>query len=654
MMNHPVLSADDIDLKQHVLPPCRVCGDDGAGFHYGVNTCEACKGFFHRSLKVHHLYKCSGSGSCDLTKIKRQRSCQYCRYQRCVQVGMSKGAIKTGRYTSHKKTNDIMEVKRLLSMRNSMGGTNFEGSSISDSNSVDSIKMSSTEQSDTKAFIAKSTCDSDNYLASWVDTHSSSKSNDVHDYSMYHKVLSPPKSSPSQCDSAFTSPYSSDLLIKSPETPLHSVASTSGKSDFLDLWSPVATPENANTCELVDLRVRQENTLNAQKDVNCTISSLPKPQDDTSLHAGTSFYSLSPVSPWDKTHNSHNPQSTEAPEPEEPHSPHKVDDSPTSSIEQLVRSIFADKREAIQLIKEAHKQYFLVLFQAERRCAELREQQKIHAENCEHKIKMFGRMYFLPEEDYDEIWRTTGLDIDNRKQMLKNWETSCELLAFALIKFSKKLPGFTLLDLTTQADLIKSARPEVNILNSMSLFDTELKVGVWAGGTQYCQKEFGQFANHDFFWSYVATCNRVQELNLTTEERAVIKAIMVFSTDRDGINVQSPIPSAIQWQLIECLEFLLAQRFQRPKIALAIIIQCLTELRTVRQLALDLLVSGFKVFKYSNVLDNPFLKELLSDVLSLCGDPEEDFREDWASTGQTTANKSQTCDVDMCGSCDQF
>lgn len=25
------------------LPPCRVCGEKASGFHYGVNTCEACK-----------------------------------------------------------------------------------------------------------------------------------------------------------------------------------------------------------------------------------------------------------------------------------------------------------------------------------------------------------------------------------------------------------------------------------------------------------------------------------------------------------------------------------------------------------------------------------------------------------------------------------
>lgn len=25
------------------LPPCRICGEKASGFHYGANTCEACK-----------------------------------------------------------------------------------------------------------------------------------------------------------------------------------------------------------------------------------------------------------------------------------------------------------------------------------------------------------------------------------------------------------------------------------------------------------------------------------------------------------------------------------------------------------------------------------------------------------------------------------
>lgn len=36
----PVTSETD---DGHKLPPCRVCGGRASGFHYGANTCEACK-----------------------------------------------------------------------------------------------------------------------------------------------------------------------------------------------------------------------------------------------------------------------------------------------------------------------------------------------------------------------------------------------------------------------------------------------------------------------------------------------------------------------------------------------------------------------------------------------------------------------------------
>ena len=26
-----------------MLPPCRICSEKASGFHYGANTCEACK-----------------------------------------------------------------------------------------------------------------------------------------------------------------------------------------------------------------------------------------------------------------------------------------------------------------------------------------------------------------------------------------------------------------------------------------------------------------------------------------------------------------------------------------------------------------------------------------------------------------------------------
>ncbi|XP_064634405.1 nuclear receptor subfamily 1 group D member 2-like isoform X2 [Lineus longissimus] len=98
--------------SQPWLPPCRVCGESASGLHYGVNTCEACKGFFRRSLQRKESYSCKGKGDCNVGGGQRG-TCAACRYQKCQRVGMSKDAIKTGRYTHEKKTRDIVEVKRL-------------------------------------------------------------------------------------------------------------------------------------------------------------------------------------------------------------------------------------------------------------------------------------------------------------------------------------------------------------------------------------------------------------------------------------------------------------------------------------------------------------------------------------------------------------
>ncbi|XP_015786496.1 nuclear receptor subfamily 4 group A member 1 [Tetranychus urticae] len=73
---------------------CAVCGDNAACQHYGVRTCEGCKGFFKRTVQKGSKYVCLGNRDCPVDKRRRNR-CQFCRFQKCLAVGMVKEVVRT-------------------------------------------------------------------------------------------------------------------------------------------------------------------------------------------------------------------------------------------------------------------------------------------------------------------------------------------------------------------------------------------------------------------------------------------------------------------------------------------------------------------------------------------------------------------------------
>uniref|UniRef100_A0A8C6V5M4 Peroxisome proliferator-activated receptor alpha n=1 Tax=Neogobius melanostomus TaxID=47308 RepID=A0A8C6V5M4_9GOBI len=80
---------------------CKVCSDKASGFHYGVHACEGCKGFFRRTIRLKLEYdKCERK--CKIQK-KNRNKCQFCRFNKCLSVGMSHNAIRFGRIPQAEK-----------------------------------------------------------------------------------------------------------------------------------------------------------------------------------------------------------------------------------------------------------------------------------------------------------------------------------------------------------------------------------------------------------------------------------------------------------------------------------------------------------------------------------------------------------------------
>uniref|UniRef100_A0A0K0DW03 Nuclear receptor domain-containing protein n=1 Tax=Strongyloides stercoralis TaxID=6248 RepID=A0A0K0DW03_STRER len=101
---------NDVENKPlRTAPGCRICGDKSSGVHYGVVTCEGCKGFFRRSFKTHGKYVCPKDKNCEISKNTRNR-CQFCRFKKCVDAGMSKQSVKYGRARREKQRVDREEI----------------------------------------------------------------------------------------------------------------------------------------------------------------------------------------------------------------------------------------------------------------------------------------------------------------------------------------------------------------------------------------------------------------------------------------------------------------------------------------------------------------------------------------------------------------
>ena len=87
MTEYGVDQSNQPDTKDGLEELCPVCGDKVSGYHYGLLTCESCKGFFKRTVQNKKVYTCVAERSCVIDKTQRKR-CPYCRFQKCMDVGM--------------------------------------------------------------------------------------------------------------------------------------------------------------------------------------------------------------------------------------------------------------------------------------------------------------------------------------------------------------------------------------------------------------------------------------------------------------------------------------------------------------------------------------------------------------------------------------
>merc|ERR1719471_2259139 len=70
---------------------CEVCGERaGKHSYYGGQVCPSCRAFFRRSVqsRYNETFKCSKGRNDCIINLMTRKTCQYCRYQKCLAAGM--------------------------------------------------------------------------------------------------------------------------------------------------------------------------------------------------------------------------------------------------------------------------------------------------------------------------------------------------------------------------------------------------------------------------------------------------------------------------------------------------------------------------------------------------------------------------------------
>ncbi|XP_069133510.1 vitamin D3 receptor-like [Argopecten irradians] len=412
-----------------LLPPCRVCGEKASGFHYGVNTCEACKGFFRRSLKRQIDYRCQGSiGKECVIEPGRRNSCPKCRYKKCLNVGMSKEAIKTGRYTHEKRTNDIREIKQLQQVKESTPEVSAR---------VSPVPMAG---------------------------------------------------------------HSSSYNYQSSETP----------------------PVN----------IKQERFCD--EEIEELLSKMDKAQEEM----------YGPL--W---------------------------------------KVWLDEDNDI-----------------------LRKTQKYHEEFLAKK-ELFGDLSSISKEEHRNFYDTTGIDLDNRLEMMSNIATTMENGVTKYIGFAKNIPGFSDLSLDDQAALVKSSRFEFWFWGFYRFINADLGITTNLKGNCYHIRELFKLWDETFITTLFSFVRSVQKLNLSAQEIAIIRCIIVTYTDRCNLSDPNKVET-IQWRMIMCLQYLVEKTHHPEEHFLSKIfdrlaaIRCLTEINTRVSQSLKL--------EWPVIKNHPLLLELMS------------------------------------------
>lgn len=203
-------------------------------------------------------------------------------------------------------------------------------------------------------------------------------------------------------------------------------------------------------------------------------------------------------------------------------------------------------------------------------------------ESYHTKAEVFGKMKPVPQDEYFALLESTGIDIDGRQEFLRQSAMSCQPVLHNYIAFANVVPGFSSLSLEDQCSLLKTSHFEVFLLLTYKGYDSELQMILTETGKAYHIDQAADiFYSRHLIISIFDVCKKIQKLNLTKDETALLLAIAVTFGDRCLLENSSRVDE-IQLDIVQIFRsFLSRTRPSQPTKFFTKIVDCFIAMRAV-------------------------------------------------------------------------
>ncbi|KHN88167.1 Nuclear hormone receptor family member nhr-23 [Toxocara canis] len=229
---------------------CKICGDKSSGVHYGVITCEGCKGFFRRSQSAIVNYHCTRGQTCTIDRVNRNK-CQFCRLKKCLELGMSRDSVKFGRLQK-KQREKQQQVRSVVegNQPSSLCAPGYEGYSPGASPTVSSSvheNVFSVDYAVKSEYVAEAAVAPINYSLKQEPIYEHPQqaavpSQETTYLSVHQEMLSQDEVFAAQIKAEFESAHAASIWLKNNSHPLNEEFESSFRNmDRVGCWNLFAT-----------------------------------------------------------------------------------------------------------------------------------------------------------------------------------------------------------------------------------------------------------------------------------------------------------------------------------------------------------------------------------------------------------------------------